>query len=250
MRAKEWRDKQSKAATKRYKDPRERKRASEKAKERWAREKIEKPARQATWTLSDKSRWRKYKLDPEACKKLFTNQEGKCAICKKVFGDGKHGFAVDHDHTIGVVRGLLCVPCNASLGWYEKWATQAQLYLGCKPRELEFKKAKEKWVRGERVNWTQSDFARWKRYRVTPEIYKTMWDKQQGKCAICAIHLKDSGYTMDLAIDHNHTTGSIRGLLCNKCNLSLGWYERWLDAAYLYLNSANRSYELDKNNDL
>ena len=39
---------------------------------------------------------------------------------------------------------------------------------------------------------------------------------QKDKCAICFKKAK-------LGVDHNHATGKIRGLLCNACNLLLGW---------------------------
>lgn len=41
-------------------------------------------------------------------------QGGVCAICMKVDPDG-HNLSVDHDHTTGAVRALLCKPCNIGL---------------------------------------------------------------------------------------------------------------------------------------
>jgi len=38
---------------------------------------------------------------------------------------------------------------------------------------------------------------------------------QQNKCIICENKFKNS---LDIKLDHNHNTGEIRGLLCNKCN--------------------------------
>lgn len=45
------------------------------------------------------------------------------------------------------------------------------------------------------------------------------WKQQQGKCAICH---KQFAKEEDTKIDHSHTTGELRGLLCNACNLGLG----------------------------
>ena len=56
------------------------------------------------------------------------------------------------------------------------------------------------------------------RYGITLEDYNNMYEAQSGLCAIC---FKSSG-TKRLSVDHNHTTGAVRGLLCHRCNTSLG----------------------------
>lgn len=43
------------------------------------------------------------------------HQEGVCAICKKPPTDG-HGLVIDHNHSTGQVRGLLCKQCNRGIG--------------------------------------------------------------------------------------------------------------------------------------
>jgi len=43
-------------------------------------------------------------------------QDYRCGICHKHQDEFKMGLFVDHDHTTGVVRGLLCVRCNSLLG--------------------------------------------------------------------------------------------------------------------------------------
>jgi len=45
--------------------------------------------------------------------------------------------------------------------------------------------------------------------------------KQNNLCAICGLPEIAKG-GMDLAIDHNHNTGQVRGLLCVKCNNAIG----------------------------
>lgn len=57
-----------------------------------------------------------YGLSPEDHAALINLQEGRCAICGK-FPDTR-GLFVDHDHTTGKVRGLLCVKCNTGLGMF------------------------------------------------------------------------------------------------------------------------------------
>ena len=59
-----------------------------------------------------------------------------------------------------------------------------------------------------------------KRYGITQKEYNTMLNNQQGKCAICKRDASE--FNRKLSIDHDHTTGNIRGLLCMQCNLILG----------------------------
>ena len=50
--------------------------------------------------------------------------------------------------------------------------------------------------------------------------YDLMFTEQKGKCACCGSHQNE--LTKNLAVDHDHDTGLIRGLLCNHCNLAIG----------------------------
>lgn len=47
--------------------------------------------------------------------KLYLHQKGVCAICQRATGKTR-ALSVDHDHKNGLVRGLLCRPCNDLLG--------------------------------------------------------------------------------------------------------------------------------------
>ena len=51
--------------------------------------------------------------------------------------------------------------------------------------------------------------------------YDELLEKQDGVCAICG---KPETYkeNQNLAVDHDHETGRVRGLLCRKCNLGIG----------------------------
>jgi len=59
------------------------------------------------------------------------------------------------------------------------------------------------------------------RYGITLEQYNELAVIQNNKCAICGIHQKE--LSKALHIDHNHNSGKIRGLLCDKCNRLLGY---------------------------
>jgi hypothetical protein len=63
--------------------------------------------------VKDASYWRKvrYGLDEAAYQALLAKQDGKCAICEEV-----KTLFVDHCHTTGDVRGLLCPSCNSAIG--------------------------------------------------------------------------------------------------------------------------------------
>lgn len=51
--------------------------------------------------------------------RLYIEQKGCCAICKRHQTEFKKRLNIDHCHTTGVVRGLLCQTCNTSLGGFK-----------------------------------------------------------------------------------------------------------------------------------
>lgn len=60
----------------------------------------------------------KYGVSPEQFDAMLAAQKEACAICGTKEPKGRGAFNVDHCHTSGVVRGLLCQPCNTALGLF------------------------------------------------------------------------------------------------------------------------------------
>jgi hypothetical protein len=56
----------------------------------------------------------KYNICQQDIDNMFEEQDGRCALCKEKFVDGNDN--IDHCHTTGRVRGLLCRFCNTTLG--------------------------------------------------------------------------------------------------------------------------------------
>lgn len=95
-----------------------------------------------------------------------------------------------------------------------------------------------------------------RKYGVPMEYLLELLAKQNECCAICKLHWRDcvpskhSKYDMVflqyLYVDHCHTTGRVRGLLCNKCNIAIAMLDENLerfDAAKRYLNAGADSIE-------
>jgi hypothetical protein len=60
----------------------------------------------------------RYGLTPEQVALLLAAQSGRCAICKSDKPRHKHGWFVDHDHSTGIARGVLCGACNSGIGFF------------------------------------------------------------------------------------------------------------------------------------
>ena len=82
------------------------------------------------------------------------------------------------------------------------------------------------------------------KYGLEPERFKELLVQQDNKCAICRcdfVHIEEEKPAgrrrnrSNINVDHCHKTGKVRGLLCQSCNLKLGWYEKYQDQINSYL---------------
>lgn len=83
-------------------------------------------ARQSKEFLKDQDLKGLYGISLTDFNAMKEQQGNSCAICKK----GRK-LVVDHDHTTGEIRGLLCARCNGILGDFEheEWRRSALAYL-------------------------------------------------------------------------------------------------------------------------
>ena len=78
-----------------------------------------------------------------------------------------------------------------------------------------------------------------KKYKVTLDNFRDRLVDQDFKCAICGLRRIFCG---ELYLDHCHSTGKIRGLLCTVCNLELGKFEKHGSIKYSHLIDPNKEY--------
>jgi hypothetical protein len=104
--------------------------------------------------------------------------------------------------------------------------TQSGGYYGyCKLCFLAYQKGRKRKLSKETLRRYQL-----KKYGLTAAEFDAMLEKQEGKCAVCAVPLDEPH------IDHCHETGLVRGLLCVTCNVGLGMFK---DSFVLVENAAN-----------
>ena len=70
-----------------------------------------------------------------------------------------------------------------------------------------------------------------RRYGITIEDYERILIEQGGVCAICSIPPSPNGHR--LHVDHDHTTGAVRALLCQRCNTAISYFEGPMRQAYI-----------------
>lgn len=93
-------------------------------------------------------------------------------------------------------------------------------------QKLEYKKQHGiNWRKNYPEKYKESELK--KSFGITLDIYKALLKAQKNRCAICEreetamLH----GKVKKLAVDHDHKTGAIRGLLCSACNTALGKFQ-------------------------
>jgi 5-methylcytosine-specific restriction endonuclease McrA len=71
----------------------------------------------------------KFGISLEQYEEMFRQQNGLCSICSSP--GGKLALAVDHDHSTGLVRSLLCSHCNVAMERIDNipnWSERAEQY--------------------------------------------------------------------------------------------------------------------------
>lgn len=82
--------------------------------------------------------------------------------------------------------------------------------------------------------WNRGLANKIKRFKTSMEEFMALLSSSAGKCDICHIPLSQN----NIAIDHNHKTNKVRGLLCRNCNTGLGLLKdnpHILESARVYL---------------
>ena len=77
-------------------------------------------------------------------------------------------------------------------------------------------------------NGKKASYYSWKsrikrKYGIDENDYEELYYSQNGKCAICSCDLKIRD--KQTHIDHSHSTGEVRGLLCHYCNIGIGVFK-------------------------
>lgn len=131
-------------------------------------------------------------------------------------------------NTLKYVSGKNCVSCHKEHNAHYARSNRRKM----EPATLKWRAANPDKVRDSKR------IASLKKYGLSLEGFNDMRDKQNGRCAICAC-VPDQFY-----VDHCHSTGAVRGLLCNHCNLGLGHFKDTPDfllIAVAYLNQTQKA---------
>ena len=108
----------------------------------------------------------------------------------------------------------------------------------CKPCDIAHKK--EAYQRDPQASAKKRFIQKLKRdYSLSLADYDLLKQNQNNCCAICKVKLQNG---MQVHVDHCHTTGIVRGVLCRWCNLGLGHFkdsQKFLKSAQDYLQKYN-----------
>lgn len=128
----------------------------------------------------------------------------------------------------GLVR---CNRCRTDLPKSEfYWGKDGRPSRPCIPCRNKERKEKRAALRGSPESLLETMAAlernRIRKYGITNQRYVELLAEQNGVCKICTEPetLTRHGVVVSLSIDHCHTTGRVRGLLCSACNRGLGLF--------------------------
>ena len=97
------------------------------------------------------------------------------------------------------------------------------LCQSCYHLDWERRNKERRKLTGSRTKEARQTWFRKSKYGLTKIDYEDLLKTQNGLCALCSRKPKR------LVVDHCHKTQRVRGLLCDQCNIALGFYEQRLE---------------------
>jgi hypothetical protein len=200
---------------------------------------------------------RKARLEAYEVKRLLerrkTKQEVSCVWCDQLFVPMTQAKSCSPDCSSKYTRakrsakgkGLFtknCVICKTQF----KTGGTSNRVITCSPSCRAKRSQEQLDARRESVNTSRRGERNrkgnlFRRFGITEVDYLRMFDEQGGCCAICGT--STPGTSGVFAVDHDHSTGRVRGLLCRGCNIGIGNLgddaER-LESAVRYLRNAKQ----------
>ncbi|WP_067638010.1 endonuclease VII domain-containing protein [Actinomadura latina] len=170
----------------------------------------------------------RYGVTEQQVTQMIAEQGGVCVICLRA--EAKH---VDHSHLSGLVRRILCFKCNGGLGQFHDDPQVLRLaadYLelrGSHARRMRIEIGAPVFGGPDRVRWdpfwrtresslqSARHYHLRAKYGINDEDTKWLLKVQVGYCAVC-------GDFPGEHVDHDHSTGAVRGLACSGCNTGMG----------------------------
>lgn len=151
--------------------------------------------------------------------------EKYCPKCKQVKSADEFGkHKKRHDGLAANCR--ICHNLIARELYKKDPSKHAARYKNWLSRNKDYKKGKStRWARENRDRNKNSVLKRI--FGITLDEYKDMFAKQNGVCLICG----EAPKNRDLSVDHDHKTGKVRALLCNRCNSAVGYVRESIDIA-------------------
>ena len=128
--------------------------------------------------------------------------------------------------------GRVCTVCGVFKEWESfSWKRSKRYKDSSKLHQLKQPKCKD-CALIETSSWRESqsqerlrDLYYKRMYRMSLENFNYMFTSQKGKCKLCNKDLSLLNNNPERAVvDHCHTTGKVRGILCNECNRGLGYF--------------------------
>lgn len=138
------------------------------------------------------------------------NRRPRCKPCDNEQQRESRYARLGRRRELGGVESYTCLTCGLS---FERTVTPGNLKRRCDEC------VRAAYNERSRPKYRPYDLGR--RYGITPDDYDRMLAEQGGLCAICR-QPERSNRNRSLAVDHNHRTGLVRGLLCSHCNRAIG----------------------------
>ena len=165
----------------------------------------------------------RYGITESDFSRMLSEQQGRCAICRIEMLGGTFDTTpnVDHCHQTDLVRGLLCLFCNVMIGTvfedvcrlgkiakYLETATDKRTCPDIRTPATRKEQSKDSCIR--------------RKYGLRFGQLCYLLEEQQNYCKACGVRFESAVRALYPNIDHCHTSGIVRGLLCSCCNKTLG----------------------------